>query len=158
AATVFANSGVLLKPLIISKVVAPDGTIVKEYKRDPVREVISPEVADSILKMMQKVTEEGTARRARIDGFNISAKTGTAQKADPKTKKLSNTDYLGSILAIFPTEDPELIVYIAIDRPMGDYTYGGRIGSPMIKKIAGELIPIMGLNTPQSNRNEISFK
>lgn len=146
AATVFANSGILLKPHIVKKVVAPDGTVIKEYGKEPVREVLSPEVADSVLHMMQKVTEEGTARRARIEGFNISAKTGTAQIPDKETGKYSTTEYLGSILAIFPTEDPEIIVYIVIDRPMGDYTYGGRIGSPLVKELAEELIPIMGLD------------
>jgi cell division protein FtsI (penicillin-binding protein 3) len=150
ASTVFANSGVLLKPHIIKKVVAADGTTLKEYKREPLREVISASVADSVLNMMKKVTEEGTARRAKIEGFNISAKTGTAQAYDKVTGKLSTTDFLGSILAIFPTEDPEIIVYIVIDRPMGDYTYGGRIGSPMVKEIAEELIPILGLNLSNS--------
>jgi len=152
ASTVFANSGVLLKPLIIKKVVAPDGTVIKEYGKEPIREVISPEVADSVLHMMQKVTEEGTARRARIEGFNISAKTGTAQAYDKSTGLYSTTDFLGSILAIFPTEDPEIIVYIVIDRPKGDYTYGGRIGSPMVKEIAEELIPILGLDLSTSKK------
>jgi len=152
ASTVFANSGVLLKPHIIKRVVAPDGTIIKEYGKEPIREVISPEVADSVLKMMQKVTEEGTARRARIEGFNISAKTGTAQMTNRETGEYSTTDFLGSILAIFPTEEPEIIVYIVIDKPMGDYTYGGRIGSPMVKEIAEELIPILGLNLSNSQR------
>lgn len=146
AATVFANSGVLLKPRIVRKVVGPDGSILKEYNREPVREVISPETANTILAMMQKVTEEGTARRAKIEGFNISAKTGTAQILDRETGKYSTTDFLGSILAIFPTEDPEVIVYLVVDRPMGDYTYGGRIGSPLIKELATELIPLMGLD------------
>lgn len=152
ASTVFANSGILLKPQIIKKIVAADGTIIKEYGREPVREVISPDVADSVLHMMQKVTEEGTARRARIDGFNISAKTGTAQAYDSKTGLYSTTDFLGSILAIFPTEDPEIIVYIVVDKPMGDYTYGGRIGSPMVKELAEELIPILGLNLSNSHK------
>ncbi len=152
ASTVFANSGVLLKPHIIKKVVAPDGTIIKEYKREPIREVVSADVADSVLHMMQKVTEEGTARKARIEGFNISAKTGTAQVTDSKTGTYSPTEFVGSILAIFPTEDPQIIVYIVIDRPMGDYTYGGRIGSPMVKEIAEELIPILGLNLSDSKK------
>lgn len=152
AATVFANSGVLLKPHIVKKIVAPDGTVIKEYKREPVREVISPGTAESVLKMMQKVTEEGTARRARIQGFNISAKTGTAQIQDPKTGEYSTTDFLGSVLAIFPTEDPEIITYLVIDRPMGDYTYGGRIGSPLIKEFAEQLIPIMGLDLTNTKR------
>ncbi|MDA3809386.1 MAG: penicillin-binding protein [Spirochaetaceae bacterium] len=152
AATVFANSGILLAPHIIKKVVAADGTVIKEYTKEPIREVLSPDVADSVLKMMQKVTEEGTARRARIDGFNISAKTGTAEVYDREAGAYSTTDFLGSILAIFPTEDPEIIVYIVIDKPMGDYTYGGRIGSPMVKEIAEELIPLMGLNLSNSKK------
>lgn len=146
AATVFANRGMLLKPRIVKKVVAPDGSILKEYNTEPIREVLSPETAEAVLDMMKKVTEEGTARRAFIDGFNISAKTGTAQRQDSETGEYSETDFLGSILAIFPTEEPEVIVYIVIDRPLGDYTYGGRIGSPLVKELAEELIPILGLD------------
>lgn len=152
AATVFANGGILLKPHIVKKVVAPDGTLLKEYNREPVREVLSPGTAASVLRMMQKVTEEGTARRAYIDGFNISAKTGTAQIRDSETGEYSTTDFLGSILAIFPTDDPEVIVYIVIDKPMGDYTYGGRIGSPLVKEFAEQLIPILGLDLTTTKR------
>ena len=147
AATVFTNSGVLLKPHIIDRVVSPEGEIIKKYEREPVREVVSPEVAESILLMMEQVVSspQGTVRRARVPGLRISGKSGTAQKIDPETGTYSDEDFMASVLAIFPTEDPELIIYIIIQYPKGKSYYGGRIASPIIKELAKALSPYYGI-------------
>ncbi|MDC7231728.1 MAG: penicillin-binding protein [Spirochaetales bacterium] len=147
AATVFANSGELLKPRIVSKVVAPDGTIVKEYKREAVREVLSPEVAESVLLMMEQVVASpaGTVRRARVPGLRISGKSGTAQKIDPETGTYSASDFMSSVLALFPTENPKLIVYVILQVPTGQSIYGGRIASPIVKELAESLSPYYGI-------------
>jgi len=147
AATVFANGGVLLKPRIVKKVVSPSGEIIKEYGREVVREVTSPEIAESILLMMEQVVSSpvGTVRRARVPGLRISGKSGTAQRIDPETGTYSDTDYMSSVLAIFPTEDPELIIYIVLQFPHGKNIYGGRIVSPIIKELAEDLSPYYGI-------------
>ena len=145
AATVFANSGVLLKPRIVRKIVSPQGDLIKEYPREPIREVLSPKVAKETLAMMETATEnQGTARRARIKGLRISAKTGTAQVLDTETGKYSKNHFISSFLGIFPTDNPELIIYVVIDNPKYE-TYGGRIAAPVFKKITEFLVTYRGI-------------
>ena len=144
AATVFTNGGVLLKPQIIDKVVSPEGSIVKDYGREPVREVVSPEVAETILLMMEQAVASpyGTVRRAQVPGLRISGKSGTAQRIDPETGTYSDEDFMASVLATFPTEDPELIIYVLLEYPKGQSYYGGRIASPIVKELAEASLPI----------------
>jgi len=146
AATVLTNNGTLLEPHIIDKIVSPEGKLIKDFKREPVRHVIKPELAKAVLLMMETATEPGgTARRAAIEGIRISAKTGTAQKIDPNSGKYSATSFISSTLAIFPTNNPQLIIYIVIDTPKGKEFYGGRIVTPIIKELTEELIRYMDI-------------
>jgi cell division protein FtsI (penicillin-binding protein 3) len=148
AATALTNQGILLQPHIVKKIVSPDGKIIQENSREPIRQAIRPEVAEATLLMMETVTaENGTARRAKIEGIRMSAKTGTAQKVDPRTGRYSENAFVASCMAIYPTEDPQLITYIVIDTPRGDEFYGGRIAAPMIKELGNKLIPYMGIST-----------
>ena len=147
AATVFCNDGELLEPHIVKKVVSPSGEVVKEYNRKAVREVISPEVAESVRLMMEQVVSSpvGTVRRAQVPGLRISGKSGTAQKVDPETGTYSDTDYMSSVLALFPTDKPKLIVYVLLQVPKGQSIYGGRIASPIVKELAEKLSPYYGI-------------
>ena len=113
AATAIANGGVLLKPLLVKKIVSPQGTVVKEFGREPLWEVISVESARAMLSWMESATlPAGTAHRAAVDGVRISAKTGTAQVADARTGAYSASDFIASMIGIFPTDDPRLIIYV----------------------------------------------
>ena len=133
AATVLSNEGVLLEPQIIDKITSPEGRTVRENNRTPLRQVVPAEVADLMLRYMYEATlSDGTARRAAVEGINVSAKTGTAQMVDPATGTYSPDAFVASTLAIFPTEAPELIVYAVILRPRGDEYYGGRIAAPLV--------------------------
>ncbi len=146
AATVLANKGILLQPHIIKKIVSPEGKLIKEFERTPVRNVVSPSTAESILLDMETATlPRGTARRLRIKGLRISAKTGTAQKIDPKTKKYSKNAFVSSTMAIFPTNNPQVIIYAVIDTPRGKEYYGGRIVAPMVKKLIEKAVPLLGI-------------
>ncbi len=146
AATVLSNKGTLLQPHIIRKIVSPEGKLISETERTPVRNVIGSSVAEAILKDMESATlPTGTARRLKIEGLRISAKTGTAQKVDPKTGKYSKNAFVSSTMAIFPTGDPRVIIYAVIDNPKGPEYYGGRIVAPMVKKMAEGIIPILGI-------------
>jgi len=147
AATALANGGILLQPRVVDRVVSVDGTIVKEYPRTPVREVISPRTARTILDLMEKTVTSpgGTSRRAAVPGLRISAKSGTAQITDPETGRYSADRFMSSVLAIFPTEDPELIVYVVLENPRGASIYGAQTAAPMVKKIAETLSPLYGI-------------
>ena len=141
AATAFTNGGLLLKPHVIDRIVSPNGKIIKTHPRETVRQVLSPETAAEILLMMETATEEGgTAWRLKIPGIRVSSKTGTAQMADPETGKYSDSAFGASCLAIFPTDEPQYILYILIEAPKGDSYYGGTIAAPVMKQLINELI------------------
>ncbi len=145
AATVFANEGVMVRPHLVKKILSPGGQVVREVIREPVRQVIDPQSAKLMLGYMNAATEGGTARRSKVEGINISVKTGTSQMIDPETKKYSSEAYIASSLALFPTEAPQVIVYVAIFRPRGTSFYGGMIAAPLIKESAEFLIPHLGI-------------
>jgi cell division protein FtsI (penicillin-binding protein 3) len=146
AATVFANSGILIKPNIIDKVVSPTGRIRADYGRTPVREVVSSETASQVLfAMEQAVSANGTARRLAYDGLRVGAKTGTAEKLDPATGTYSEDAFVASTLAILPVDDPSVIVYMMIDHPRGDEFYGGRIVTPIVREYLDFLVPYLGI-------------
>jgi cell division protein FtsI (penicillin-binding protein 3) len=147
AATALANGGVLLQPRIVRKVIAADGTIVKEYPRTPVREVISPKTARTMLEMMEKTvtSPQGTTRRAAVPGLRISAKSGTGQITDPETGRYSASRFTSSVLALFPTDKPELIVYVVLENPRGSSIHGAQTAAPMVRDIARTLAPLYGI-------------
>jgi cell division protein FtsI (penicillin-binding protein 3) len=146
AATAIANGGLLLAPRIVSKILSPSGELVKEFGRQPVREVVSPQVAREVLEMMATATEEsGTARRGRVEGVRISAKTGTAQVRDPATGTYSDSNFVASYLGIFPTEEPRVIVYVVLHNPKGPAVYGSQIAAPVFRGVAEDLIGYLGI-------------
>jgi cell division protein FtsI (penicillin-binding protein 3) len=146
AATALTNKGTILEPHIINKIVSPEGKLIKNFTREPIRHVIKPEIAKAMLLMMESATESGgTARRAAIPGLRISAKTGTAQKINPESGTYSGSSFVASTMAIFPTDSPEIIMYIVIDTPKGDDFYGGRIVTPIIKSLTEELVQYLDI-------------
>ncbi|HVO40439.1 MAG TPA: penicillin-binding protein, partial [Spirochaetia bacterium] len=145
AATALANGGVLLKPLIVKKIVSPDGKVIREYSREPLWEAISPTSASEMLSFMEfAASPEGTARRAAVPGIRISAKTGTAQVAMP-SGGYSDKDFTASMLGIFPTEDPRFIVYVVMENPKGESYYGSTIAAPIFHDVAVGLLDSQGI-------------
>jgi cell division protein FtsI (penicillin-binding protein 3) len=147
AATALANGGMLLAPRIVAKILSPSGELVKEFGRQPLREVVSPQVARQVLEMMYSATEEsGTARRGRVEGVRISAKTGTAQVRDPATGTYSDSNFVASYLGIFPTEEPRVIVYVVLHNPKGRAIFGSQIAAPVFRGVAEDLIGQLGIH------------
>ncbi|HUI71395.1 MAG TPA: penicillin-binding protein [Spirochaetia bacterium] len=145
AATAIANGGVLLKPLIVEKIVSPEGKVVREFGREPLWEVVSPQVASEMLDFMEAATSPaGTARRAAIPGIRISAKTGTAQVATA-SGGYSPDDFIASMLGILPTDDPRLIIYVVMQNPRGQSYYGSTIAGPIFHDVALAAIDILGI-------------
>lgn len=147
AGTALANGGILLQPRIVSKVSAADGSVVKEYPRKVVREVISPKTAKIMLEMMEQAVSDprGTGRLTAIPGVRISAKSGTAQIIDPETGKYSTERFLSSVLAIFPTENPKMIIYVVIENPRGESIYGAQTAAPIVRDIIQTIAPLQGI-------------
>ncbi len=151
AATVFCNNGILLKPLIIKKIISPEGKVLKTFGREEIRRVVSPDVALRMLHMMMSASESGgTAHAAAIDGISVAAKTGTAEVPDPATGLYSEDKFIASIIGMFPGEDPQIILYIVIQNPRGEI-FGSKIAAPLFKQAALEIISYYNISQKGDN-------
>ncbi len=154
AASSVGNAGILMKPLAVRSVLNPDGTIAYENKPQPVRRVISDESARTVMAAMESAaTMTGTGWRAKIGDMRMSVKTGTAQMYDPATGTYSDKDYIASTLALFPSEDPRVALYIAIVKPHGENYLGGRVAAPVVKEATEAVLSI--LDIPRGNTTTI---
>ena len=145
AATAIANSGFPVRLTFIDKITSHDGT--EEYKHVPEykAQVLKKSTADYILSCMETVAQSGTGWRASLGDISIGVKTGTAQMADTEHGGYSETDFLSNCIAIFPIEDPEIILYIVIEKAKGE-TYAGRIVAPVIGQTASVIIDHIGMS------------
>lgn len=129
-----ANGGELLAPRLIKRMAM--GENVREFpQRIAIRRVLSPEVADSIRELMIGVVEEGTGRKARIEGLMIAGKTGTAQKPDTVSGGYSRSRVIASFAGFFPAYSPRYMIYVVVDEPKAAH-YGGDVAAPCFRKIA----------------------
>lgn len=143
AATAFANKGETIKLTLLSKLYSRDGTLIYSHQRKPITPVLSPEAASLMLSYMQTTSETGTGTRASVGDVPMAVKTGTAQMRNSGGTGYSDTDFISSCIGIFPADDPEIILYLAIVKPVGE-TYGGRIAAPVVSKAANVLIDSLG--------------
>lgn len=146
AATAIANGGLLIRARTLDRIVGSDGSTIDDPQPIIVRRIMEKPEADSILGAMENATlSTGTGHRARIDDLRLSVKTGTAQVIDPETRRYSDTDFIASTIALFPSENPLFIVYAVIFNPKGISTYGGRIAAPFVKDVANTIADLYGV-------------
>lgn len=158
AATVIANGGVGVPLTVIKRITAKDGTVIDEgastdkgdkaakEERDWVagKRILKKSTCDYILSCMETTAETGTGSRAKLGDIKIGVKTGTAQMADKEKGGYSDTDFLSNCMAIFPIDNPQIVLYIVIEKAKGE-TYAGRIVAPVIAQAADVIIDHLGL-------------
>ena len=153
AATAIANDGLMMRPQIVRRVTADDGAVIKDFPPEPIRQVVKPEVARTVLGMMERATEPGgTSVLARVPGLRVSGKTGTAEILDERTGAYSDDAVMASFLAIAPTDDPQVVFYVAIYNPRGASRLAGLIAAPLFAEAAAFLVPYLSLPTADSRR------
>jgi len=145
---VIANGGYLLRPTVIKEVQA-DGEV-QPHHRQVLKKVISEETASTMRTMLKYVVDEGTGKKAAIDGYDIAGKTGSAQKYDPITKKYfqGNDKMVASFAGFLPAHDPKVVIIVAVDEPKTKY-WGGSVAAPVFKDIAQQVINYYGI--PSNN-------
>ena len=144
AATAFTNKGKTMKLSLLSEIRDGAGKTVHRHRPKPLVQVVSAETAKTVLGYMQTAADDGTGSRASIKGVPIAVKTGTAQMAQADGRGYSATDYLSSCIGIFPVDDPQVILYLAVIRPVGQ-TYGSLIAAPAISEAANAIIDYRGM-------------
>ena len=137
AFSVIANGGYLVRPYVVDKIVDNKGVLIKKFYPQR-KKIFSKEVIEKAKEILFKVVEEGTGRRAKVEGMKIAGKTGTAQKIDEKGG-YSSYRYYASFVGFFPLEEPQYLIGVVIDEPK-TYHYGGMVAAPLFKKIAEKVI------------------
>jgi cell division protein FtsI (penicillin-binding protein 3) len=145
AATAIANGGVPVKLSVIHKITNKDGTVFYEHKPEYKDRVFNKATSEYVLSCMETTAVSGTGSRANIGDVAIGVKTGTAQMADKVKGGYSETDFISSCISIFPIDDPQIILYIVVEKAKGE-TYGGRIVAPVIAEAADTIIDYMGMS------------
>lgn len=129
-----ANDGVMMKPLLVNRVQAANGYGIKVNKPAELYRVMSAATADQVKLMMQKVVEEGTGKRAAINGIKVAGKTGTAEnELSGKQKNKEHAWFIG----FAPAEDPAIAVAVVLEY---DGSTGGSVAAPIAQKIMAEYL------------------
>lgn len=115
AISAVGNRGVLMEPKIIKAI--EDKDILYNRENRVVRQILSEKVCRQLLDAMESVVLKGTAQSLKMEGYRIGAKTGTAQKIDPITRKYSKSTYVSSLVSIFPIDNPRFSILIVVDSP-----------------------------------------
>ena len=141
------NGGTLYKPYIVKSINEPEtNNVIKETKTKVVRKVISEETSKKVRYALESVVTNGTGRPAFIDGYRVGGKTGTAQKVKDGRYMVGN--YIVSFIGFLPANDPEIVVYIAIDNAKGITQYGGTVAAPIARRILMDSIEILNIKKP----------
>lgn len=145
AATAIANGGVPVQLSFVHRITNKDGTIYYEHEPEYKNKVFSAATANYVLSCMETTATSGTGSRANIRDISIGVKTGTAQMADKEKRGYSDTDFLSNCMAIFPVDDPQIVLYIVVEKAKGE-TYAGRIVAPVIAEAADIIIDHLGMS------------
>lgn len=131
------NGGNVMQPHLVKSITKSSGEIV--YQKNPtiLKKVFKPSVSKLLNTMLEEVVSKGGGRHARVDGYNIAGKTGTAQKYE--NGAIAQGKYVASFVGYYPADKPEYIVLVTVDEPQGAY-YGGIVAGPVAKQIFEEII------------------
>lgn len=140
---ILANGGKRVTPHIVRGLANTDGELTWTPERAAPQQVFSAETARQVLNMMKEVVDDGTGSAAKVTGYQIAGKTGTAQKA---------TEYgaygnqrITSFVSIAPVSDPRYVVLVVVDEPQGENAYGGTVAAPLVKKMLESLVVLEGV-------------
>lgn len=134
---ILASGGKMLTPHVVRGLVDEKGNVKTINNFKPPRQVFSPSVAKEVVKMMTSVVQEGTGKPARIPGYRLGGKTGTAQKS---LNGVYIRAKITSFVGIFPAEKPRYVILAVIDEPIGDDAFGSTVAAPVVKSVIEGLI------------------
>jgi len=144
ALAAIAHDGVLMRPYIVKAVQERGGQIIRENHPRAVRRVISSGTAQVVRGILKTVLEEGgTGTAARIAGYEVAGKTGTAQKASATTRGYSDKR-MASFVGLAPAENPQVVLSVILDEPEG-VSYGGVVAAPAFRAMGEQILPYMGV-------------
>ncbi|MGE0159057.1 MAG: penicillin-binding transpeptidase domain-containing protein [Gemmatimonadales bacterium] len=125
-----ANGGLLMQPRLVREIRDADGAVLERFEPRVIRRVIDEDVAEAVSAALVGVVEDGTGTAGGLTTFAVAGKTGTAwlNTGDGYEKGA----YYSSFASFFPADAPQLVVFVGLDRPAGEY-YGGAVAAPVTR-------------------------
>ena len=139
AVSAIANGGRLLRPYVIGEIRDVDGNVVEKRGPEMVRQVISEDTAKRATAIMEEVVNTGSGANAVIEGYRIAGKTGTAQKVGPGGVYMPD-EFILSFIGFAPAEDPQILLYIAVDGAKRGPQWGSQVSAPLFKAIMKDVL------------------
>ncbi len=143
-----ANGGTLYQPHVVKQVTDVDGDVISNTQPVAVRNIMSPETAETMRNIMRQAVESGAATNAYIAGFRVGGKTGTSEKLPRGSDK-----YIASFVGIAPVDDPKIAVIVMLDDPNSFSYYGNAIAAPVARAIIDDTLQYYGVE-PQYSATE----
>ena len=124
---------------------------------DSAHRAVRPETAAMLRKMLEEVVLSGTGKLARLDGYTVAGKTGTAQKIDPATGRYSTRDYIASFVGFAPVNSPAVTVLVVLDSPIEGH-HGGDVAAPVFRDVAQQTLSYLRVppDIPVAPRVEVA--
>ncbi|GKU78361.1 stage V sporulation protein D [Paenibacillus sp. L3-i20] len=135
------NGGTLYKPHVAKALINREtGETVQTIEPEVVRTVISEETSKEVREALESVVAKGTGRNAFIDGYRVGGKTGTAQKVI--NGRYSPNEHIVSFIGFAPADDPQIVIYVAVDNPQG-IQFGGVVAAPIVRNIMEDALTVL---------------
>ena len=128
-----ANDGLLLQPALVRETRDPSGRVEYRHHPEPVRHVVTPEVARALRELLRGVVEGGTGSEAALANFSVAAKTGTARRV--VRGRYAPGQYTASFAALFPAEQPQIVLVVKIDDPRNGSYFAAQTAAPVTRSM-----------------------
>ncbi len=136
------NGGTLYQPYLINKIVSPDGIVIEENTKTPIRRVVSEETSKILNEMLEGVVSK-TGKYTFVPGYEIGGKTGTSQKYE--NGSIARGKYVSSFVGTYPASNPEYVLLLMVDEPGTGAYYGSVVASPYAKEIFSGMFEYLGI-------------
>jgi len=134
-----ANGGTLMQPRLVRSMFDAEGRETRRFEPTAVRQVISPDTARTLSRLLVRVVDSGTGRFAAIPGYAVGGKTGTAQKLDPATGRYSRAPGVLSFVGFAPADEPRFAMLVMLDEPKNE-KWGSETAAPIFSAIGREIL------------------
>ena len=134
------NGGSYYQPHVVNKITDENGNTVKTIEPTLLKQTVSKETSETISSYLEATVSEGTAKTAKVDGYSMCGKTGTAQKL-PRSER----NYLVSFIGSVPAKDPKVVAYVVVDQPNSESQPHRTFAQNIAREILEEVLPYMNV-------------
>ena len=154
AVNAIGNGGDLLQPRYVKALTDSEGNVVKEYDTTVVRKVLSSKTASEMRDIMEYVVAEGGGGNAKVTGYRVGGKTGTANKVEDGKY---GDDYYSSFLGMAPMDDPQISILVVVDSPQGSF-YGSMVAAPIAKSILTDALRYLNVEPEYTEEEKAAIE